>query len=252
MAKVVGLVGSASGKIGNVVYAVTNGIQVAKVYQPVVSNPKSTAQMLQRSKGNLAGRISKIVPRSAILGLGQNNRQRRAALLRNILRNCTAVETSGVFEAKLQPQNLVLSDGAATPIVNVSSVTVGATGDVTITMARIPNVDQATYDANGGLFVFVIIDDETGNYDYVVTATLEKAAYPGTSFTQSVGLPPITNHSVYVYLLPFEPIDAANSTISKRLKEADSSYAADLILTEAASSLNWGHSKFIGVATPTA
>lgn len=250
MAKMYGLGGVLSGKLGNTVLAITNGIQIARQYQPVVSNPKSSAQMMQRAKANLAGRISKIVPRSAILGLGKNNRERRAALLRNILLNSTSVLVDGVYSAKLQPQSLTLSDGNALPIINVSSVTVTPAGNVTLTMARITNVDQTTYDRNGGLFVFIVIDDETGNYDYVATAALEKAAYPGATFTQAVGLPPVTNHSVYVYFLPFEPTDGPNSTVSKRLKEADSNYAADLILTESASSLNWGHSEFIGVATP--
>lgn len=43
-------VGSASGKVGNLVLANTKAGQVTRVYQPKVSNPKSAAQMRQRAR----------------------------------------------------------------------------------------------------------------------------------------------------------------------------------------------------------
>lgn len=50
MAKGSLFVGSGSGKVGNLVLANTKQGQITKAYQPNVSNPKSTAQMLQRAK----------------------------------------------------------------------------------------------------------------------------------------------------------------------------------------------------------
>lgn len=43
-------VGSASGKVGNLVLANTKAGQITKAYQPNVSNPKTPAQMKQRAK----------------------------------------------------------------------------------------------------------------------------------------------------------------------------------------------------------
>lgn len=50
MAKGSLFVGSGSGKVGNLVLANTKSGQVTRVYQPNVSNPKTTAQMVQRAK----------------------------------------------------------------------------------------------------------------------------------------------------------------------------------------------------------
>lgn len=54
MAKIVGLVGSGHGKLGNTVMTVRRGIQIARVYQPVVANPKSARQQMSRAKMGLA------------------------------------------------------------------------------------------------------------------------------------------------------------------------------------------------------
>ena len=50
MGKLVGLVGSITNKIGTFVFSTWKGIQVARAYQPNVSNPKSTGQIAQRTK----------------------------------------------------------------------------------------------------------------------------------------------------------------------------------------------------------
>lgn len=50
MAKIVGIIGSGHGKLGNTVLAVRRGEQIARVYQPVVANPKSARQQFSRAK----------------------------------------------------------------------------------------------------------------------------------------------------------------------------------------------------------
>lgn len=54
MAKITGLIGSGHGKLGNTVMTVRRGQQIARVYQPVVANPKSARQQLSRAKMRLA------------------------------------------------------------------------------------------------------------------------------------------------------------------------------------------------------
>ena len=54
MAKITGLIGSGHGKLGNTVMTVRRGQQIARVYQPVVANPKSARQQLSRAKLRLA------------------------------------------------------------------------------------------------------------------------------------------------------------------------------------------------------
>ena len=59
MAKAVGIIGSLTGKIGNAVYRVRRGEQIASVYQPNVNNPKSKRQQFSRAKMKLAVNVLK-------------------------------------------------------------------------------------------------------------------------------------------------------------------------------------------------
>lgn len=58
MAKIYGLFGSMKGKLADVVMAVRNGEQIARKYQPIVSNPKSPAQVATRAKLKLLSQLS--------------------------------------------------------------------------------------------------------------------------------------------------------------------------------------------------
>ena len=58
MAKIYGLFGSMKGKVADVVMAVRNGEQIVRKYQPIVSNPKSAAQVATRAKLKLLSQLS--------------------------------------------------------------------------------------------------------------------------------------------------------------------------------------------------
>lgn len=252
MGKVVGLIGSASGKIGNVVYSVSNGIQTARAYQPNVANPKSTAQNLQRAKANLIGRLSAITPREAIIGLGPNNRLRRAAFLRNGLLNATATLTDGVFEAKLQPNALRFSEGAEIPVINPSVISISPSDVLTISYTRIAQVTQDEWAAAGGYWIVVAIDSVTGNYDFVRIFTWSKPAFPSSSSdiqTQTVNLEQVSAHEVFVYFVPFVINPEKAATVTGGVGVDAAAYVANLGLKDAASSLSFGYSRYIGEAS---
>lgn len=65
MGKTVNVIGGLKGKVGNFVYQIRRGVQIARVYQPVVANPNTKRQELSRSKMALAGEVC----RSMLLGL---------------------------------------------------------------------------------------------------------------------------------------------------------------------------------------
>lgn len=71
MAKIVGLIGSVRGKLGNSVMAVRRGVQIARVYQPVVANPKSRRQQYSRAKFGLAVFVAKPLARIFNIGWGR-------------------------------------------------------------------------------------------------------------------------------------------------------------------------------------
>lgn len=61
MAKIYGLFGSMTGKLADTVMAVRNGEQIARKYQPVVSNPSTPSQMATRAKMKLMSQLSAVM-----------------------------------------------------------------------------------------------------------------------------------------------------------------------------------------------
>lgn len=123
MAKIYGINGKLTGKVGNTVFAIDGGIQVARQYNPIVANPRTEAQQSQRLKVNLAGQLSKGIIPSAIEGLNGNRRQRRSALLSNLIKDVvtnqvTSTGSHVVFDAG----KLRLSNGVKGLNFNVSFV----------------------------------------------------------------------------------------------------------------------------------
>lgn len=58
MAKIYGLFGSMTGKLADTVMSVRNGEQLARKYQPIVSNPSTPAQVAVRAKLKLLSQLS--------------------------------------------------------------------------------------------------------------------------------------------------------------------------------------------------
>lgn len=61
MAKIYGLQGVMTGKLANTVMVVRNGEQIARKYQPVVTNPSTTGQVAARAKLKMMSQLSAIM-----------------------------------------------------------------------------------------------------------------------------------------------------------------------------------------------
>lgn len=61
MARMSGLVGGLSGKMGNAVFRQRNGQQIVAQYQPVVRNPRSENQSFQRARFKLMSQLAAVV-----------------------------------------------------------------------------------------------------------------------------------------------------------------------------------------------
>lgn len=61
MAKIYGLFGAMTGKVADVVMVVRNGVQLARKYQPIVSNPSSPAQVAARAKLKLLSQLAAVM-----------------------------------------------------------------------------------------------------------------------------------------------------------------------------------------------
>lgn len=58
MAKLVGLIGTGSGRVGNMVLAKRDGLTIARAYQPQVANPSTEGQVNQRAKFALLTKLA--------------------------------------------------------------------------------------------------------------------------------------------------------------------------------------------------
>lgn len=126
MGKIAGLSGTLSGKVGTMVFSKgEGGVSYAKSYQPQVANPRTPAQLMQRAKMNLAGRISELVP-NRILALGEGSRRRNRSAFNKSLLGLITVDTSdpNVYQAAIDPADIVFAKGAEVTHATVGTPTV--------------------------------------------------------------------------------------------------------------------------------
>lgn len=241
--------GAARGKVGGIVLSKGDkGMVYGRAYQPQVANPKTKGQTDQRSKMNLAGKVSKATPSAVLIGMpGSNARERRSVFSRNILRSITLDNsTPNEVVATLAPDQIQFSQGdeichtrVSTPAaVTANRVSIGLSSDDT--------------DGYGERVVFAIIDPiEKGGYSQI--------AYTDVLFTSAaevqvaIDLPnPLEDRSmVCVYRLPYRLNPAgmvdlsslytngenilAKSVLSASLVKAwgDSVHTDDVVFTQA-------------------
>lgn len=238
--------GQFSGRVGGVVYAIQAGRQVVRAYQPVVSNPKSTTQSLQRAKGNLVGRISKITPWQILEGLGDNKFNRRSRFLRLLLRKVTAGQAAGdpsTFNAKLLDSDFVFAEGALIPLYDISAATVTAAAvNVTLTRAAGISADMA---ASQGVLVVAVIKQSSGVFEEVTYRFVSPSELTSGSSAIQLRHRQEGAFEAAVYLAPFGTADGSRlATVAGDLTSTATSLDALLEVGTGASSVVWGASAF--------
>lgn len=141
MAKLAGgALGVRRGKVGAEVYSVTGGIQVVKQYQPVVANPNTEGQQLQRLKMMVVGKISKAITPSMLVGLGTRFKA-RAEFNKTMLRAAQARLSgeAGEWKAAVPATALVFSHGEQPGSFTAEPATIGANGrSVSVNITAMP------------------------------------------------------------------------------------------------------------------
>lgn len=246
--------GQFSGRVGGVVYAVQAGRQVVRAYQPIVSNPKSTAQSIQRAKGNLVGRISKITPWQMLEGLGDNKFNRRSRYLRLMLLYVTAGQAAGdpsTFNAKLERTKFVFSEGQVIPIFTSTSAAVANSSSVVVNIGPVPGYSAEQRAAQGILMVVVLknpsLEFEQILYKFLLPSDLASGTTSVTFNHRTEGA-----YSADWYMAPFETVDGSKlRTRSGVLTSTATSLEAMLEVGNGASPIVWGNSMYYGSASFT-
>lgn len=205
MGKCVGLIGTISGKIGNVVFAKgENGVTYGRTYQPVVANPKTVGQVDQRAKMNLVGRMSQVTPYEVLLGMVGGRKRRRRSEFNKILLDAAIIDRSNPDSviAKIAPEAVVFSKGAQALEANVSTA-----GSTTATAATIGlTLADATLAGKYGerIVVAVIDPSDKAGYSLIKYADVVFDDTTAKSVAINYGAPIADESLVCIYRLPYQ------------------------------------------------
>lgn len=245
MAKSTNGLGQFRGKLGGAVFAVNAGEQIVRQYQPQVANPRTTAQLTQRAKMNLTGKLSAIVRNSAIMALGINNRERRSVFTSNILRNATVTIDGTKYTAAIAPENIVFSKGNSVPVVTLTATFVE--GAITITATKASGVSEERYNRSGMRYVVLGLSTVTGEYDFSYSGVLQLPAFDAeTGFDNGVIVPNDNEHAYFIYGIPFDFNEgySVGALRNGDLGFINNAISTETFVNESAAVANYGKSFF--------
>ena len=241
MGKFVGLIGTISGKVGNVVFVKgEKGTSYGRTYQPQVANPKTTGQIDQRAKMNLVGRMSQVTPAEVLIGLGTTKRMRRAEFNKILLDAATVQHSIGApVIAKMAPANVVFSKGAQPIEATVSTAaTVTAEGaNIGLTLS-----DSSLAGKYGERIVAAVIDpSDKAGYSLI---KYEDVVFENTT-AQAVairfGAPIVDESMVCIYRIPYLLTEEGASMRTETLSNDGVDIIAK-VLTSGNLVQDWGNS----------
>lgn len=245
MAKSTNGLGQFRGKLGGAVFAVNAGEQIVRQYQPQVANPRTAAQLTQRAKMNLTGKLSAIVRNSAIMALGINSRERRSVFTSNILRSATVTIDGTKYTAAIAPENIIFSKGNSVPVVTLTATFVE--GAITITATKASGVSEERYNRSGMRYVVLGLSTVTGEYDFSYSGVLQLPAFDAeTGFDNGVIVPNDNEHAYFIYGIPFDFNEgySVGALRNGDLGFINNAISTETFVNESAAVANYGKSFF--------
>lgn len=199
MGKSVNVIGTIRGKVGSMVFSKgPDGATIMRAYQPQVANPRTNAQLAQRAKVVMVGKLSKLIPIEALSGLGMGSRlANRSWFNSHVLREAIAIFQSGEYTASVPPSKIVFSSGSAVMGATIGAVTLAAS-QVNIAISN-PNSDGL----HGGRFIAIVMQNVAG--DAYRMASFTDVIFQNSTSSVAIPLPQALNEGdwVLVYACPF-------------------------------------------------
>lgn len=218
MARATSGLGQFRGKVGSVVFRVSQGQQIASAYQPAVKNPKSNLQTAQRNKMYLASQLSKLVPREDLIGLAPKAsvRDRRNMFIRNIITNSTSSLSNGVFTSSVYYESILFSKGEQLEGVSLSTATGSSGNSVTITFDK-SIISEEQF--NRMALKLVQIDISNDVYSNYKSSWLNLGEYDSTDqqqFNITINVATTSGATTYIYLIPVQVADGVRYSAEKK------------------------------------
>lgn len=247
MAKFVGFIGAGRGKAGNLVFSKgSKGETIARAYQPQVKNPRTEPQILQRAKMNLVGQMSGLIDKGALVPLGGgsalNNRSEFNRI--NLLATTAAMDEQGGATAKLAPENVKFSKGAAPLLSTMGEVTIA--GNV-VTIPVTPNLPSEDYLGMYGERVYIGILSAANNgqwdgftyFDNIITSDSAQ------SFTTT--LPNLEDgQTLVIWRVPFYLSPAGTSLFGQNIHFTSPDITARIVSNATTLIDYWGQTRYGG------
>lgn len=243
MGKLVGLVGTISGKIGTMVYSKgKGGITYGRAYQPQVANPKTIGQTNQRVKMNLVGRMSQVTPAQVLVSLGEDKRECRSEFNRLLLSVATVENSGSTPIAKIAPEDVVFSKGGQVLEANVSTPAVVTANAVTIGLT----LGSSDLAGKYGERVIVAIIDPSDKAGYSIIRYTEVVFDNTTEQTVAIssGAPIASGSMVCVYRVPFMLNNEGMSMRSQSIANNGTDIIAKVLLSSGLVK-SWGNSVLV-------
>lgn len=199
MAKLVGLIGTGRGRVGNVVLSKgLNGQTISRAYQPQVYNPNTPGQIKSRAIMTLAGLLSKITPSSLLVGMeGASKVERRSRFVSNICRRASLNQEGNALMA---PVDLIFSEGKSLSLPAPTTTLDGGTNLV----VQFDSITEWPTDLAGILVIGVCATSRTGNYIEVVSGIAKQS---DATALLPIGGAPLVN----IYAVPIMKKDGATA-----------------------------------------
>lgn len=227
-----------SGKIGTIVgMKGANGESYIREYVKP-ANPKSTKQTEQRVKMSLAGLMSKLTAQSVIYGMGTTPRKRRPAFVSNIVRRAVTTTSGGQAIAKINPADVIFSDGVNQPIAFASTPTFQNH------VLTFPYV-SAAFDADPDLAAVVLVGIARNNDDIfnaVVSGTMVRES--AVAVNMRVPEDAVEVHWYYIPVFRAEGVDNTTYERDVTFIKTDNTIAAVVAITERGSVV-WRRSVYV-------
>ena len=242
--------GKFSGKLGGAVFVIRNGKQIVREYNPRPSNPKSALQLQQRAKGNLAGRITSFVPKTAIMGLGVNAERRRARFNQLILKGAQVSLIGDDYSAKIPWESVKFSEGTIFPPYNNPKFSTNESV-ISVTLWGLSSevISADVYASMNARLVAMIYDTNSQNLVEVTTKVANKPTQGGTATTQLSIVHP-QGYTAAIFLIPFSSADGTAVSVDAGLAgKSDEEIAASLSVNDNAVTFEYGNSLYLGQAT---
>ena len=231
-----------TGRVAGSVFAVRNGEVIERAYNPIVANPRTDAQLIQRAKMNLAGQISKLVGFELLTSMSMPYKgKNRTMFVRNIVNKAESDMVGKDAVAKIDPADIIFSRGSVTPVATAAAPVVTA-NNVQLSLTPSAGIEENTFGERVIVLVYEAAD-----------AQVPMAAFSGESLIDPEDVSNIdvpipfgmrTGNVLAVYRVPYRVANYGVTVKAEQMEGTPQQISA--ALTRSGENVLWGETIFVG------